>query len=278
MKKFLSLFLFLFACADSYQEYQIDPMPGSMNTVYLKDSLRYLSLTDAQQDVIKSTFTDKSIADPVLLLYPHEAIKILIIKDNRHMVQTVNIIALRNGLDIYKAQKHEMIKTDLFTFPVNGYYYKMYSKIRKDLIRNLDKTKSVRINTLGSTSVYGIFLGIELSALEIPLESIVSFGAARFTSQEYYEQLKQNFGNRMIALAHENDVSYRIYMGRKYAAYIPDEYLICARGKCDSIVYTQQQYSLYMLNKDISNFPHSYAEMYHDSILYTEQIMNDNPY
>lgn len=270
MQRFLLLYLLLFSCTDSYQEYRTDPMPQSMNTVYLKDSLRYLSLTDAQHDIIESTFTDHAVADPIILFYPKEGIKVLMIKDNRHMTQTINIIALQNGLDIYKAHKYNLIKSELFTFPINAYYYKIYDKIRKDLIHNLDKTKSVRINTLGSASTYGILLAIELSVLEIPLESIVSFGASRFTSQEYHDQLKHNFGNRMIALVHDNDISNKIYMGRQYAAMIPDEYLICEKTQCESITYTQEDYSLYLLNKHISNFPHSYAEMYHDSILYME--------
>ena len=274
MKKLIYILFFSFAvssCTDSYHEYKVVPLPDEMNTVYLKDALRYLSLTVAERNVINASFTEQDISTPVLLTFPKEGMRVLIIKDNRYMTQTVNIVSAYNGIDIYKAKNLKMIDTDLFTFPVNPYFHKIYTRIRKDIIHNLNKHYSIRINALGSASVYATMLGIEMSALEIPLESIVNFGPARFATQTTHDQIKQSFGNRLISITHIDDISHKMHMGGKYAEHIIGEYTVCANTRCHDATYILEEFPLRKLTEHISNFPHTYAEMYHDSILYMEE-------
>jgi hypothetical protein len=60
-------------------------------------------------------------------------------------------------------------------------------------------------------------------------------------------------------------------MGKSHAQNVTGEYLVCQNKTCEDSIYTLENISHEKLARHISNFPHSYAQMYHDSILYMEE-------
>jgi hypothetical protein len=265
------LFIFLYFCIGSqsfafYHEFKIGNLPKNVNTLYLRDALRYLSLASNQEQIIDSTFNTDSNIKSKLLTFSKEGIRVLIIKDLSSNTQIVNIISLQNAEDLHRASIATMAQGQLFTFPVNSYYNTVYAEIREVIIRNIHRGV-VKINTLGTASVYGTLLAIELSSLQIPVESIILFGGTRFTDQKTQDGISNTFGSRMLAITHEHDLSHKMQMKKFYAETLMNESIICENKNCNDAVFQQTHFTINELLRHSSNTPHEYAAIYHDSLL-----------
>ena len=265
------LFILLYFCIGSYSfafyhEFKVDSLPKNVNVLYLRDALRYLSLASNQEEIIDATFNTDSNIKSKLLTFSKEGIRVLIIKDLSSNVQIVNIISLRNAEDLYHASIAITNQGQLFTFPVNSYYATIYAEIREVIIRNINRGV-VKINTLGTASTYGTLLAIELSSLQIPVESIVLFGGTRFTDQKTQDGISNTFGLKMLAVTHEYDLSHKMQMKKGYAETLMNEFIICENKNCNDTVFQQTHFTINELLKHFSNTPHKHATIYHDSLL-----------
>jgi len=265
------IFILLYFCIGSYSfafyhEFKVDSLPKNVNVLYLRDAIRYLSLAGNQEEIIDATFNTDSNIKSKLLTFAKEGIRVLIIKDLSSNVQIVNIISLHNAEDLYRASTAKMTKGQLFTFPVNSYYSTVYAEIREVIIRNVNNGV-IKINTLGTASVYGTLLAIELSSLQIPVESIILFGGTRFADQKNQDRISSTFGLRMLAVTHENDLSHKMQMKKGYAETLMNEYIICENKNCNDHIFQQTHFALNNLLRHPLNAPHKYATIYHDSLL-----------
>ncbi|MDA0617552.1 MAG: hypothetical protein O3A66_02395 [Proteobacteria bacterium] len=276
MKKLL-LALTLFLCTNvsaKYREYRISEIPQNVSSLYLRDALRYLSLATKTEAIINATYSGYTGVSVKLLTFQKEGIRVMIIKDKTTNIQSINIIALHNGEDIYHAASKPMHQGGLFMFPVNEFYLNKYAEIREVIIRNIQKGV-VKINTLGSASPYGTLLAIELSSMQIPVDTVVMFGAVRFTTQDMHNKIAKTFSTRMIALTHENEMNYLTQLKGGYADTLPNEYMICEKPKCSGKIYELKHFSLNDLLRHFSEVPQQHATVYHDSLLkYNEAYSN----
>ncbi|MFT4967176.1 MAG: hypothetical protein ACI9CD_000173 [Candidatus Deianiraeaceae bacterium] len=258
-----------------YREYKIKEIPRNINTTYLRDSLRYLALTSQSETIINTTFSDKSTSKIKLMTFTQEGIRVLIISNLITGVQSVNIISLHNAEDIYRSVAKTMIKHTPFTFMVNSFYSKQYGGIRERIIQNISRGV-VTINAIGSASVYGTLLAIELSSLQIPVDKIVLFGGARFTDDKTHQSIAHTFASKMVSITHERDISHKMQLRRKYASSIPNQYIICDRiTQCNNDIFTLKHFNITKLIRHFSNVPHLYSEIYHDSLLAYHEIYNN---
>lgn len=268
MKKLLFCVTLLFCVNASakYREYRLPEIPQNVSSLYLRDALRYLSLATKTETVINATYAHYSGMSVKLLTFQNEGVRVMIIKDKTTNIQSVNIIALRNGEDVYHAASKSMKQGGLFMFPVNEFYLNKYAEIREVIIRNINRGV-VKINALGSASVYGTLLAIELSSMQIPVDTVVVFGAVRFTTQEMHNKIANTFSTRMIALTHENEINYLTQLKKGYAETLPNEYMICEKPKCAGKIYELKHFALNDLLRHFSEVPQQHAEVYHDSLL-----------
>ena len=273
MKRILLVFIFGFnflnACSVdlSYPEYQLSPLPSNVNTIYLQDSLHYLSLASLAEAVIQETFAQDSQVEYKLMTFPNEKIRVLTIYDTMKNLQIVNIVSLQNSEDLIKASHSYQSQGKLFKFPINGFYNKVYNNIRTEIISSIKPKAILQINAIGSTTAYATLLAIELTQLQSPIESILNFGSTRFTSQDTHGYIAKKFDGIMVNVTHENDINHQIYMGMSTTELLPQEYIICTTHKCYDTIYEQRSFSKKELRDHISSFPHQYIEMYHDSLI-----------
>ena len=261
--------IFLNGCsADfSYPEYKLSPLPSNVNSIYLQDSLRYLSLAISEEDVVKETFAQDSQIEHKLMTFPKEKIRVLTIYDYLKNTQIVNIVSLKNSEDLIKALRNYPVQGKLFKFPINGFYNAVYSDIRTEIIASIKPNAILQINAIGSTTAYATLLAIELAQLQNPVESILNFGSTRFTSENAHGYIAKKFDGIMVNVTHENDINHQIYMGIFTSSLIPQEYIICSTRKCYEKMYEQRSFSKREIRSHISSFPHQYIEMYHDSLI-----------
>lgn len=260
-----------------YKEYRIPEIPYNVSSLYLRDALRYLSLATKTEEIINATYSGYTGVSAKLLTFQKEGIRVMIIKDNTTNIQSINIISMHNGEDMSHAVASKMVQGGLFTFPVNEFYMKKYKDIREVIIRNIPQGV-VKINTLGSASVYGILLAIELSSMQVPVDTVVMFGGARFTTQDMHNRIAQTFNTRMIYLTHENEINYRIQMKRGYANTLPNEYMICVNPKCAGKIYELDHVKKKELLQHFSEIPQQQAGIYHDSLLKYNEAYGDQNY
>lgn len=249
-----------------YDEYTLPELSQNIDTIYLRDALRYLTLANSEEKTIKQTLSGSSKVEYKLLTFPKENIRVLILYDKLSNEQTINIITLQNAMDLYRASSKYMQHIKFFTFKINKYYAQKYIGIREEILRNI-RPGVVKINTLGSASVYGTLLAIEVSSMQLPIETLITFGATKFTTQEGHQSFSEIFSERMLALTHEDDASHKIKMPFGQAKMLPMQQIICNKHGCGEKTFELQHYSLKHLLNHFSNFPEEYAQIYHDSIL-----------
>lgn len=270
MTKYILLIIITFVCitcgSSRYHEYMLPELPQEINRNYLKDALRYISLATQTEKIIKQTFADSDVIDEKLITFKNEFIRVLIINDKSTNIQTINIIALDNAEDLYHAFPKKMVSSQLFTFKINRYYLQKYSEIREGILDSIGKGV-VRINTLGTASVYGTLLAIEIASQEIPIDTILMFGPTRFTTADAHRGIADTFGKQMISVTHESDISHLVQMKGQYAEVVPYEYMICHEAGCSKHPFALKHFTPHEVLKHISSDAHSYAMLYHDSLL-----------
>lgn len=260
------LIFFTFNVNAKYYEYTLPELPDAVDTIYLRDSLRYLTLTSSEESIIHETLRGTSKTSYKLLTFQNENIRVLIIYDNLKNEQTINIISLENAKDLYHATSQHLTKTKFFQFRVNKFYADKYHKIREEILRNI-KRGIVKINTVGTTSVYGTLLAIEVSSMQLPVESLLIFGGTVFTTQEMHQKLANLFGKRMLIITHENDISHKMKMPYDQGKILPNQRIICENKNCSNEIFELRAFNFnYMLNHFL-NFPPEQTQIYHDSIL-----------
>lgn len=271
------LMLLMFVCYNSfamYREYRIPEIPNTVNSLYLRDSLRYLALATKGERIINATYDGYAGISAKLLTFQDESIRVLILRDSTTNVQSVNIVALDNGRDMHEASFQSLHRGGLFTFPVNKFYLQKYINIREMIIKNIQKGV-IKINTIGSASVYGTLLAIELSSLQFPIETMVMFGGVRFTTQEIHDKISKAFSTRLIAITHEDELSHKAQLQSQYAETLPNEYMICRTKDCGNDIFELQIFSLEEFLHHFSEVPYQHIEIYHDSLLqYNEAYSN----
>jgi len=201
------------------------------------------------------------------MTFPKEKIRVLTIYDPLKNTQIVNIVSLKNSEDLIKALRNYPVQGKLFKFPINGFYNAVYSNIRTEVISSIKPNAILQINAIGSTTAYSTLLGIELTQLQNPVESILNFGSTRFTSEDAHGYIAKKFDGIMVNITHENDINHQIYMGIFTSSLLPQEYIICSTRKCYEKMYEQKAFSKRAIRNHISSFPHQYIEMYHDSLI-----------
>lgn len=266
---FIFGFNFLNGCsADfSYPEYQLLSVPSNINSIYLQDSLRYLSLAAAEEAVVEETFAQDSQIEHKLMTFPKEKIRVLTIYDSIKNTQIVNIVSLKNSEALIAASRDYPARGKLFKFPINGFYNEVYSNIRSEIIASIKPSAVLQISGIGSATAYSTLLAIELIQLQNPVESILNFGSTRFTSEDAHGYIAKKFDGIMVNVTHESDINHQIYMGIFTAKLIPQEYIICNTYKCYETIYEQRAFSKNEIRNHISSFSHQYIEMYHDSLI-----------
>ena len=252
-----------------YPEYKIEPLPSRVNKIYLQDSLRYLALTSDAENVIESAFSVDSQIQYKLLTFPDNAVRVLMVYDSRKNTQSINIINLKHGQFLYdslKFFKQRIVKNEFINIPITRYHNEVYNNIRQEIINNIIQGSIIQINTLGITSAYGTMLAIELTQLQNPIQSILQFGATRFTTQSVHNYIQGKFKNIMLNITHEMDINHQLSMNSSIATSL-EEYIICVSKMCHETIYEQKTFSKNAILTHISAFPHQYAEMYHDSLI-----------
>ncbi len=254
----------------SYPEYKLLQLPSNVNTIYLQDALRYLSLTVAEEQVIDATFSEDSQTRYKLVTFPDSGIRVLMIYDQIKNTQIINFASLKSSENLVKSLKvvnRNLVQGKLFRFPISAYHNSIYNDVRQEVIKNVVNGAIVQINTIGITSAYGSLLAIELSELQNPIESILHFGATRFTTQDAHNYITKKFSGVVLNISHEQDINHQIDMGHNIASLTLDEYVICDYKKCYEKIYQQKSFSKKILLNHISAFPHQYIAMYHDSLV-----------
>ena len=82
--------------------------------------------------------------------------------------------------------------------------------MRSTMLDAIPSQSEVAINAIGSASVYATLLAIDLQRKQIPMKSIVVFGATRFTDQKSHNAISTTFGKKMMNFTHEYDMNYKI--------------------------------------------------------------------
>lgn len=259
------LFLLFLASCVGYNEFKMEEISPAINTVFLRDSLRYLHLTSEPEAVIKNTLSDGKVNNKILT-FKKEKIRVLIIYDQKTNQQTVNIVAMENGQDLFRASKKHMKSSNIFTFKVNSHYLKKYQNIREEILRNLN-SGILRINTIGTTSVYGTLIAVEASSMQIPVESVVIFGGSRFTSQKIHDELGHTFAGKVVAVVHEDDISYKVHMPMRQAKTMKESFVCNNVDRCNDKIYELDGFSLSEILLHFTNAPQTHTQIYHDSLL-----------
>lgn len=270
-KKMVKLLFVFFALISHYSyafyhEYRLSKFPENLNPVYVRESLKDLILTSDAEDIIEATLKMQSGVTFSLMTFSKEKIRVLIVNDSKTNTQTVNIIPLDNSYDLYYASKSKLTQDNLFTFPTNKYYITKYAQIRERIIREIT-SNVVKINTIGSASAYGTLLAIELSSLQVAVDTIIMFGPTRFTSTITHDKITNTFGYKMLALTHQHDISHKIMMRIGVADILRNNFIVCMQSQCSNDIFEQEHFSLTKLKKHFSSIPKKYAEIYYNAFL-----------
>ncbi len=250
----------------SYPEYQLAPLPASVSHEYLRNSLLYTSLSVVEEDVVAATLARNSNIEHKLMTFSKERVRVLMVYDIPKNTHIINIASLQNGYDITTAL-HKYLVNAKFPFQINGFYSRVYDTIREEIITSIRQGSIVQINAIGSATAYSTLLALELRQMQIPVESVVNFGSARFASQDAHEYIASQLEGIMVNVTHENDINHLIYMGLFTADSLPNEYIICNTPKCSEKIYEQRIFFKNEIRKHISSYPRQYIAMYHDSLI-----------